>query len=159
MKGLSDLNPANPPELRRYEHIDPDMLLNVTENCSRSRCSLQDGHEGPHAEISPFTGMIYDVWGTDGAQVSAAALKVAHQINEARNDAMKALDDAHFLRVRLQHEYQTVTKKQDPVLRMLLDEYHYWPTSSYDLESSGFEAETDEGLRDELMRVFEGDDD
>ena len=159
MKGLSDLNPANPPELRRYEHIDPDMLLNVTENCSRSHCSLQDGHEGPHAEISPFTGMIYGVWGTDGTQVSAAALKVAHQINEARNDAMQALDDAHFLRVKLQREYQTVTKKQDPVLRMLLDEYHYWPTSAYDLESSGFEAETDKGLRDELMCIFEGDDD
>lgn len=159
MKGLSELDPANPPELRRFEHTDPDMLLNVTESCSRSRCSLQDGHEGPHAEISPFNGMIYDVWGTDGAQVSAAALKVAHQINEARNEAMQALDDAHFLQVKLLREYETVTKKQDPVLRMLLDEYHYWPNSSYDLESSGFEAETDKGLRDELMRIFEGDDD
>lgn len=159
MKGLSDLNPANPPELRRYEHIDPDMLLNVTEVCSRSRCSLQGGHEGPHAEISPFTGMIYDVWGADRVQVSEAALRVAHQINEARNAAMKALDDADFLRVRLQHEYRTVTKEQDPALRMLLDEYDYWPISSYNLESSGFEAETDEGLRDELMCIFEGDDD
>ena len=157
MKGLSDLNPANPPELRRYEHIDPDMLLNVTEACSRSRCSLQDGHEGPHAEISPFDGMIYDVWGSEGAQVSAAALKVAMAINRARDEAIAALDEAHSIRLTFQRQYKDVTKEADPILRMLLDEYDYWPDGSYSLEDSGFEASGEE-LRDELMRVFEGDD-
>ena len=157
MKGLSDLNPANPPELRRYEHIDPDMLLNVTENCSRSRCSLQDGHEGPHAEISPFDGMIYDVWGTDGAQVSESALEVAMAINRARDEAIEALDKAHFIRLTFQRQYRDVTKEADPILRMLLDDFNYWPDGSYNLEGSGFEASGEE-LRDELMRIFEGDD-
>ena len=157
MKGLSDLNPANPPELRRYEHIDPDMLLNVTEVCSRSRCSLQDGHEGPHAEISPFDGMVYDVWGTDGAQVSEPALEVAMAINRARDEAIEALEKAHFIRLTFQRQYRDVTKEADPILRMLLDDFNYWPDGSYNLEDSGFEASGEE-LRDELMRVFEGDD-
>lgn len=155
MKGLSDLDPANPPELLRFEHIDPDMLINVTEQCHRSRCSLQDEHEGPHAEIGPYHGMIYDVWGSDGVQVSKEALQVAHAINEARNEAMQALDDAYFLQAHLQNKHKDVTKEDDPILRMILDEYEYWPTTSHSLDTSGFEADTDKGLREELLEIFE----
>ena len=157
MSALSDLDPSDPPELRRFEHTDPDMLLNVTETCSRTHCSLQDGHEGPHAEISPFNGMIYDVWGTDGAQVSEAALRVARKINRVRNEAIAALDEAHMLRHELRQEYKGITKDKDPILRMLLDDYDYWPDRAYDLDESGFEAESDRGLRDEIMRIYEGD--
>lgn len=153
-----ELDPSDPPELRRYEQIDPDILLKVTEQCVRSRCSLQNGHKGPHADISPYNGMIYEVWGSDGSQVSAAALKVASQLNRVRDEALEALDEAHFLRVRLQQEYRAVTKEKDPILRMLLDNYDYWPSTSCDLDESGFEESTEEGLRDELMRIFEGDD-
>lgn len=157
MKGLSDLDPANPPELRRFEIVDPDMLLNVTEECGSRRCSLQEGHEGPHAEIAPLHGRIYDVWGQGGVQVSDEALRVARQINRARDEAISALDEIHFLRVRLHMEHKEIAKEDDPILRMLLDDYEYWPSSALDLDESGFEAEDDDELRSELLDIFEGE--
>lgn len=156
MIGLSTLDPANPPELRRYEKVDPDILLNVTESCRATNCSLQRGHAGPHADINPYTGMIYELWGMGGdTVVSKAALSVARQINEARDNAIEAIDEARRLQFHCRNQYLSVTKEQDPILRMLLDHFSYWPDSSYSLEDSGFEAVDDDDLMQELIEIYE----
>ena len=156
MIGLSELDPANPPELCRYEKVDPDILLNVTESCRATNCSLQRGHEGPHADINPYTGMIYELWGTGHETVvSKTALSVAHQINEARDNAIEAIEEARRLQFDCRSRYASVTKEQDPVLRMLLDHFSYWPDSSFSLEESGFEAEDDDDLMQELIEIYE----
>lgn len=139
-------------EIRRYEVVDTDILRHDNP-CPARRCDLPKGHDTPHAEIHPYSGRVLDVWEAPVWTVSDAALKVAHQINRAREEIADAIQSAWLTKATLHSKYRTLTREEDPALYAILRDRDLWPDEN-DPDNSGFSSDEDDSLREEIVELY-----
>lgn len=152
------------PEIRRYEVVDTDLLRFDSEDCQAPKCSLWQCHSGPHAEIHPLSGRVFDTWG-DGENyfsaenVSDDAMRVINRINTLRDEAIEAIEAADSYKYEVERKYPDLTFDQDPILYGMLHSRDLWPTEGH-LTFSGTEDSSEQAIREELVEMFgnnEGD--
>lgn len=147
------------PRIRLWEAVDTDLLRFDSEECQAPKCSLWGDHYGPHADIHPISGRVFDTWG-DGQDsilgprdVSDEVLKVVKEINRYRDEALDAISAAEQIQTEVQLRYSSLSREQDPILYDLLRSRGFWPSEGR-LQESGTENDHDKAIREELIEIF-----
>lgn len=139
--------------IHRFDTIDLDLLRFDEDPCPVRSCDLGEGHDGPHIEVNPYSGLVYCTWEAEPSFVSDKALQVARRINSIRDAITEAIEEAedyyHFVRV----ENINLRREDDPALYAMIHDRDVWPHENPTWDS-GFESRLDGDLRAELVDLY-----
>ena len=142
--------------IHRFDVIDLDLLRFDGENCPVRSCDLGEGHDGPHIEVNPYSGLVYYAWEAEPSFVSDKALQVARRINSIRDAIIEAIEEAEGYYHLVRAENINLRREDDPALYDILHDRDVWPHDN-PTRDSGFESRLDGDLRAELVDLYELD--
>lgn len=142
--------------IHRFDTIDTDILKYDGDPCPVRHCDLEEGHDGNHIDVNPYSGLVYYAWDANHRAVSNKALKLARQINSLRDAIIEAVDEASTFRHFVLNENINLDYDDDPALYKMIHDFDIWPHIN-DPSDSGFEGYTDDEIRSELVDLYELD--